>query len=100
MDKRNWPYFEAYAKDVIGTFSNDQTLLNWDLYNEPGNRAIFSKLGSMEYFDPAMTAFSCSLTEASFRWARDMAPKQPLTVGAWSTPQADGRGKAFNTEID
>ena len=100
MDKRNWPGFERYVKDVISLFGDDPKVLLWDLYNEPGNRAIFERLGKVEYCDPSMTEFSKELMEVAFEWARDVAPSQPLTVAAWSTPQAGHSNKPFDTEID
>ncbi len=72
----------------------------WDLYNEPGQRAIFSKLGVVTQYDEAMTKYSRDLMVDSFRWAREVMPTQPLTVAAWRTPEAGTNDKAFDDEID
>ena len=42
----------------------------WDLYNEPGNSGYGSK--------------SLPLLKKIFAWAREVNPRQPLTVGVWN----------------
>src|SRR5690606_16796868 len=36
-EQANFPFLETYVKDVLETFKNDDRILLWDLYNEPGN---------------------------------------------------------------
>ena len=36
-DPRTWPRLESYVRDVMGAFRQDERVLMWDLYNEPGN---------------------------------------------------------------
>lgn len=85
MDKAQWPFIEKYVRDIIGTFAQDDRVLLWDLYNEPGNRMIFTKNG--EYlFDDRLEGFSYQLMKQVFGWARDVAPVQPLTVAGWHLP--------------
>jgi len=69
-DKSVWPDLEKYVKDIVGSFGNDERVLIWDLYNEPGN----SRMGEK----------SLPLAEAAFAWARATSPSQPLTIGAWA----------------
>ena len=64
-----FPILEAYVKDVMTTFKDDQRIWMWDLYNEPGNTK--HKLTSMP------------LLRNVFRWARECQVSQPLTVGVW-----------------
>lgn len=71
-EKENWPDIERYVKDLVGTFRNDERILMWDIWNEPGN----SRRGSK----------SLELMQKAFEWAREMDPMQPLTAGAWSFP--------------
>ncbi|UYZ63855.1 glycoside hydrolase 5 family protein [Hymenobacter weizhouensis] len=66
-NRRRWPVFERYVKDIVGTFARDERVLVWDLYNEPGNGGLFTR--------------SLPLMEAAFGWARQMRPVQPLTTG-------------------
>ena len=61
---------EAYVKDILTTFSHDNRILLWDLYNEPGN----SKYGDK----------SLPLLEKAFEWGREINPDQPLSAGVWS----------------
>lgn len=61
---------EAYVKDVIRTFKEDERVFAWDLYNEPGNQKSFNK--------------SMPLLKAVFEWARSVNPSQPITVGVWN----------------
>lgn len=68
-NEKNFPALEAYVKDILKTFANDERILMWDLYNEPGNTGKFT--GSMP------------LLKKVFEWGREVNPSQPLTVGLW-----------------
>lgn len=68
-EEGNFPELEIYVKDIISTYRNDERILMWDLYNEPGNSDKFSS--------------SIPLLEKVFIWAREVNPSQPLTVGVW-----------------
>ncbi|MBN2308597.1 MAG: cellulase family glycosylhydrolase, partial [Candidatus Hydrogenedentes bacterium] len=65
-----WGRLEDYVTDIVGRFAEDERILAWDLYNEPGNRGQNSK--------------SLPLLKAVFAWARAARPSQPLTAGVWS----------------
>lgn len=93
------PKLEAYVRDVVRTFRTDQRILLWDLYNEPGNRMIF-RSGGYALYDDALGPHSRDLMEAAFRWSRDEAPEQPLTVAAWTTPLAGTDLPPYQTDID
>ncbi len=69
-DRDAWPQLERYVKDVVGRFAEDERVVLWDLYNEPGN----SDMGDD----------SLPLVEAAFAWAREAGATQPLTVGVWA----------------
>lgn len=62
---------ESYVKDVMKTFSGDDRVLFWDLYNEPGNNKQFNK--------------SLPLLKAVFTWARSVNPSQPVSAGLWKS---------------
>jgi hypothetical protein len=68
-DKKAWPALEKYVKDVVGKFKDDERVLVWDLYNEPGNGGLGDK--------------SMPLVKAAFKWARQVKPVQPITTGPW-----------------
>jgi hypothetical protein len=48
------------VEDIVGAFGQDQRVVVWDLYNEPSQ--------------------SLALVEATFRWAREVKPSQPMTT--------------------
>ncbi len=75
VDRSAWPDLKRYVTDVVGTLANDRRVVLWDLYNEPGN----SGMGNQ----------SLPLVEASFCWAREARPSQPLTVSVWNGSLAD-----------
>lgn len=66
---------EQYTKDIIGSFSDDDRILGWDLYNEPGN---FGRENN-----------SLFLLKNVFSWAREINPVQPLTAGLWNVKLTD-----------
>jgi hypothetical protein len=68
-DPLQWGYLQEYVKDVLRTFSKDDRILMWDLYNEPGN----SGYGQT----------SMPLLRKVFEWAWAVRPSQPLTCGTW-----------------
>ena len=64
-----WDRLKRYVGDMVATFGNDERVLAWDLYNEPGNNGLGDK--------------SLPLLAETFLWARAAKAKQPLTVGVW-----------------
>ncbi|MBD3617358.1 MAG: 1,4-beta-xylanase [Gracilimonas sp.] len=79
-DSTQWDHLEDYVKGVIGHFANDERVDVWDIYNEPDNtndRAY----GDIELEDKKERAFE--LLKASFEWAREANPSQPITSGLW-----------------
>lgn len=65
-----FPVLEEYLKDVMSTFKQDDRIIGWDLYNEPGNGGYRTN--------------TFSLLKKAFEWGRDVNPSQPLTVAVWS----------------
>lgn len=61
---------ESYVKDILRTFKNDNRILLWDLYNEPGNNGQHGE--------------SLPLLKKVFAWAREVNPSQPLSAGVWN----------------
>jgi hypothetical protein len=75
-----------YTKALLTRFAGDKRILMWDLYNEPGNSG---------YGDRSMP-----LLQNVFRWAREVNPSQPLTVGLWYRNfAAMNRFQAENSDI-
>ena len=77
-DPATWPRLENYVKDLVGTFRDDPRLWVWDLYNEPTNGLLTGRESS------PLGDVSLPLAEKVFRWAREIDPSQPLTVGEWN----------------
>ena len=69
-DRTAWPDLERFVKDILGTFAHDNRVLLWDLYNEPGNSGMGNR--------------SLPLVEATFGWARQADPSQPVSIGIWN----------------
>lgn len=65
---------EVYVKDVMHTFRNDERILLWDVYNEPGNS---------EYGEKCI-----HLLNKVFSWGRQINPSQPLSAGVWNVEHA------------
>jgi len=70
VDKSAWPELERYVKAIVGRYREDRRVVFWDLYNEPGNTGMGNK--------------SLPLVEATFAWARQAKPRQPLTISVWN----------------
>lgn len=85
MDKTQWPDIKKYVHDIVETFAQDDRVLLWDLYNEPGNRLIFTAEGE-QLFDERLESYSHELMIKLFEWVRAVKPVQPLTVAGWRLP--------------
>jgi hypothetical protein len=77
---------EEYVKDVLTQFGDDERIVLWDLYNEPGNSGYGNK--------------SMPLLKKVFHWARTVNPLQPLSVGVWNAELADlGKYQLENSDV-
>lgn len=65
-----WLVLEAFQKDIMNRYRNDDRIICWDLYNEAGNSGYLN--------------ISLPLLKKSFQWARDINPSQPITSGMWN----------------
>ena len=62
-----WPALKKMVKGFVKAFGKDDRVLMWCIYNEPQ----WHRLGVKS---------SVPLMRASFKWARECRPKQPLTA--------------------
>jgi hypothetical protein len=69
---------ERYVSGVVSRFKDDDRILLWDVYNEPGG---FPSPRS----EPVGEACLPLLRDV-FDWARHSDPSQPLTSGLWHNP--------------
>ena len=68
-DPTQWDRLERYVRDLLGYFRQDDRILAWDLYNEPGNSQQDEQ--------------SLPLLRSVFEWARAAGTSQPLTCAVW-----------------
>ena len=83
---------ENYVKGVLRHFENDQRILIWDLYNEPGNGNANS-YGEIELKEKSK--YSLILLKLIAKWAREINPQQPITIGAWTADWLEDRPSAI-----
>lgn len=79
-DPSQYPRFERYVKDIVGSFAKDPRVLAWDVWNEPNNPGggNYDAKEPKDKFD-----LVAKLLPQVFAWARSVAPTQPLTSGLW-----------------
>jgi hypothetical protein len=97
-DRDEWPFLRGYVHDIVSRFGRDPRVTVWDLYNEPGNRAIFGAPEAQTVHCESLEPASHALMRATFAWAREADPEQPLTVAAWRIGPVGG--EAFGHPID
>jgi hypothetical protein len=79
-DPSQWPALEDYVKDILTTFAHDPRVNIWDLYNEPGNGSVALDGGTRK----PRADHSLPLLKATFQWARQVNPTQPLTAAVYA----------------
>jgi hypothetical protein len=87
-----------YVTGVLTQFRNDDRVLAWDLWNEPGNPArAYSKVERKDKQERV-----AELLPQVFLWARSVDPGQPLTSGVWRGDwgQPAGRSAISATQLD
>lgn len=81
-DPSQYPRLKAYVQGVVGAFANDDRILAWDVWNEPGSVSD-STYPNEELKEKDKIARVKALLPQAFEWARESNPKQPLTSGVW-----------------
>lgn len=81
-DPAQVPRLKAYVQGVVGAFANDDRILGWDVWNEPGSfgGGDYSKT---ELKQAEKMSRVIALLPQAFAWAREKNPSQPLTSGVW-----------------
>lgn len=67
---------KGYIQETISHFKNDKRILMWELYNEPGRGNNLD--GSDK--KTSLNDRSKKLVYASWQWAREINPSQPITA--------------------
>ena len=60
------PRLQKFVEEILHDFSDDERILMWDIYNEPGQFGIGEK--------------AITLLELVWKWALEVRPSQPLTA--------------------
>ncbi|MCW3125292.1 MAG: 1,4-beta-xylanase [Bacteroidetes bacterium] len=84
LSQERWSDLQKYTEDIVRTFANDQRVLIWDVYNEPGNSGIGT--------------YTTPLLINVFQWARSQHPTQPLTSGVY-TPGRCSATQLKNSDV-
>lgn len=74
-DVQNRYLLKEYVTEILTRFGEDDRILLWDLYNEPGNSGRKEKCLDLLY--------------DVFRWAGACNIRQPLTSGVWAFEEYD-----------
>lgn len=90
-DEKQYPRLKEYVQGVIRAFAEDDRILGWDLWNEPGadnagsypNRELKDKVSRVKVLLPQV-----------FAWVREASPSQPLTSGIWDMDHSTDAAKA------
>ena len=69
-----WAGLENYVTKVVTRFAQDERMLGWDVYNEPGNAV----------YEAHQAEKSLPLLREVFKWTRNAGPTQPATAGVWT----------------
>lgn len=80
-DPSRWPELRRYVEAVVNRFGSDPRICVWDLFNEPAQHDR-QTLKDPELFARKQAAVD-DLVRQVFDWAREVDPRQPLTVGLY-----------------
>ena len=81
-DPSQYPRLKAYVQGMVGAFANDDRILGWDVWNEPGSDTTGSYPKTEMKIADKIARVAALLPQA-FAWAREMNPTQPLTSGVY-----------------
>jgi hypothetical protein len=81
-DPAQVPRLKAYVQGVVGAFANDDRILGWDVWNEPGSDQT-DNYPKTELNNNDKVARVVALLPQVFAWAREANPTQPLTSGVY-----------------
>jgi len=71
---------KPYVEGVIGHFRADRRIAFWDLYNEPDN---INENSYNKQETARKRSTTLELLRATYRWAREANPSQPVSSGVW-----------------
>ena len=68
----------GYVQRTMERFRDDDRVLMWELYNEPGHGSGDEDEKGGDLADTTFGDGACRLVQASWEWAREVAPSQPV----------------------
>ena len=94
-DDSAWGSLEKYVKQTVSRYADDQRVIGWDVFNEPGNIGISVDQNGDLKGDLKMFERTERLLKLSFEWARSANPSQPITAGVYTSDNSPV-GKVMN----
>ena len=86
-DPNRYDELKDYIVGVVGKFKNDDRVLLWDIYNEPGNiNGPAFRANELENKQD----LALQLMNKLFQWAREVQPSQPVSVCVWNWDKKKG----------
>jgi hypothetical protein len=96
-DPNQYPRLKTYVLGVVGAFANDDRILAWDIWNEPGGVSA-ETYPKEELKEKDKVARVTNLLPQAFEWARETHPTQPLTSGVWDVDTSSDSGNLGEIE--
>jgi hypothetical protein len=81
-DPSQYPRLKEYVLGVVGAFANDDRILGWDVWNEPGSFGG-GDYAKSELKEADKIARVVALLPQAFAWARQAGATQPLSSAVW-----------------
>ena len=77
----SWGKLKDYVQGIVKRYGNDDRVLIWDIFNEPGNtnQTAYGRLEPENKEELAL-----ELMKKAFEWVREVNPAQPLTTSVWT----------------
>lgn len=82
-DPQQYPRLKEYVQGIIKAFANDDRVLAWDVWNEPGEVST-GNYPKEELQEEDKLARVTALLPQVFAWAREVHATQPLTSPVWA----------------
>ncbi|MBV9146493.1 MAG: cellulase family glycosylhydrolase, partial [Acidobacteria bacterium] len=85
-DRTQYPRLKTYVQGVVKAFANDDRILAWDVWHEPGADNTFNYPKTELKHSDRIVLVTALLPQA-FEWAREAGAAQPLTSPIWGVEQ-------------
>ena len=86
-DSGEYPRLKEYVQGVMKAFANDDRVLAWDVWNEPGEVSS-GNYPREELKENDKIARVTALLPQVFEWAREVHATQPLTSPVWTVDRS------------